>query len=91
MNELIENDFSSILTQITPVLSREPSLEPICVTFLKDVESEINVSSYLNELEVKLKIESYYKIGESGESLVPGFVNCLNNFCLFLLQLKIVS
>lgn len=88
MNELIENDFSSILTQITPVLSREPSLEPICVTFLKDVESEINVSSYLNELEVKLKIESYYKIGES---LVPGFVNCLNNFCLFLLQLKIVS
>lgn len=64
MNELIENDFSSILTQITPVLSREPSLEPICITFLKDSESEINVGNFLNEPEVKLKIENYYKIGE---------------------------
>lgn len=67
MNELIENDFSSILTQITPVLSRQPSLEPICITFLKDTESEINFSNFLNEQEVKFKIENYYKIVENCE------------------------
>lgn len=59
----MENDFSSILTQITPILSREPSLEQICVTFLKDAESEINVGAFLNEPEVKFKIERYYEIG----------------------------
>lgn len=80
MNELVENDFSSLLTQITPVLSREPSLEPICVTFLKDAESEINVRSFLNEPEVKIKIESYYQLGEVTCSI---FVNLLIIFVLF--------